>query len=414
MTLTNCADVLVMGAGPAALCIVAELVEQGLSVTALASHTPDKPWPNTYGIWAEELESLGMASLLGHRWTNTVSYFGDGSQHEGSKPIEHNFDYGLFDQVALQTSLLSRCRNLSWVVETAEKIRVLGPQTEVVCRTGNSYRARLVIDASGHRSRFISRPDHGPVAQQAAYGVVGRFSSPPVDDSQFVLMDFRPDHLSEFERKEPPSFLYAMDFGEGVFFVEETSLACFPPLPFGKLRERLQSRLSHRGVKIKEIIHEEHCLFPMNLPLPDRQQSVLAFGGAASMVHPASGYMVGALLRRAPTLAKELARAIKEHPKLDSEQLAQKGWNVLWSPELVQRHRLYQFGLQRLMSFDEERLRSFFATFFRLPREDWSGFLANTLPLPQLIVVMLRLFWISPWQVRIGMLLGVPDTFLKN
>ena len=53
--LTNCSDVLVMGAGPAALCIVAELVQQGLKVTALASHAPDKPWPNTYGIWAEEV-----------------------------------------------------------------------------------------------------------------------------------------------------------------------------------------------------------------------------------------------------------------------------------------------------------------------------------------------------------------------
>ncbi len=60
-----------MGAGPAALCIVAELVQQGLKVTALASHAPDKPWPNTYGIWAEEVESLGMASLLGYRWKNT-------------------------------------------------------------------------------------------------------------------------------------------------------------------------------------------------------------------------------------------------------------------------------------------------------------------------------------------------------
>ena len=47
-----------MGAGPAALCIVAELVEQGLEVKALASHPPDEPWPNTYGIWAEEVDEL--------------------------------------------------------------------------------------------------------------------------------------------------------------------------------------------------------------------------------------------------------------------------------------------------------------------------------------------------------------------
>ena len=71
--------------------------------------------------------------------------------------------------------------------------------------------------------------------------------------------------------------------------------------------------------------------------------------------------------------------------------------------ELIQRHRLYQFGLKRLMSFDETLLRSFFKTFFKLPIEDWSGFLANTLPLPKLIVVMLRLFTISPTNVKLGM-----------
>ncbi len=395
-----------LGAGPAALCIVAELVEKGLLVTALASHPPNKPWPNTYGIWAEELESLGLASLLGHRWTNTVSYFGDGIGEKGQVPTLHNFDYGLFDQTALQNSLLLRCGDLNWNVETAMEIRPVEMNTEVVCSSGNVYQARVVIDASGHRSRFIRRPNHGPVAQQAAYGVVGRFNFPPVEKEQFVLMDFRPDHLNKKQLREPPSFLYAMDFGEGLFFVEETSLACFPPMELTQLKERLHKRLSHRGVKIEEIIHEEHCLFPMNLPLPDRKQPLLAFGGSASMVHPASGYMVGALLRRAPTLANTLAEAILLEPALGSADIAKLGWNVLWDRELVQRHRLYQFGLRRLMSFDEHLLRSFFATFFRLPRKDWSSFLANTLPLPRLIVVMLKLFTISSWKVKIGMLFG--------
>ena len=95
-----------MGAGPAALCIVAELVEQGLSVTALASHAPDKPWPNTYGIWAEELESLGMASLLGHRWKNTISYFGKGVNNtdEVDNPIKHN----LFQSSSYKSDALPR------------------------------------------------------------------------------------------------------------------------------------------------------------------------------------------------------------------------------------------------------------------------------------------------------------------
>ena len=393
-----------MGAGPAALCIASELVQQGLKVGALASHSPEKPWPNTYGIWAEELESLGLASLLEHRWKNTVSYFGNGVDEKSRKPVLHNFDYGLFDQSVFQKTLLDKCQDLAWFIETAQDIQFKDQITEVICTSSNIFRARVVIDASGHRSPFIRRPDHGPVAQQAAYGIVGRFSSPPVEIDQFVLMDFRSDHLSSSQLKEPPTFLYAMDFGGGVFFVEETSLACAPPVSWSTLKERLIARLSKRGILIEETIHEEHCLFPMNLPLPYLNQPLLAFGGSASMVHPASGYMVGALLRRAPALAEDLAKSIKLTPLLSTSQIAKRGWKTLWNPELVQRHRLYHFGLQRLMSFDESLLREFFETFFKLPKYDWYGYLTNTLPLPRLFIVMLKLFSIAPLKVRLGMI----------
>ncbi len=393
-----------MGAGPAALCIASELIQVGLNVSALASHSPEKPWPNTYGIWAEELESLGLEGLLRYRWKDTVSYFGKGLDKDESNPIAHEFDYGLFDQAVFQNSLLQKCSGLNWAIETAKNIRFVDKLTEVICSSGNTYLARIVIDASGHKSSFIRRPDHGAVAQQAAYGVVGKFNYPPVEKDQFVLMDYRPDHLTNDQLKEPPSFLYAMDFGNDLYFVEETSLACEPAVSWNTLKERLLARLSHRGIEITKVEHEEYCLFPMNLPLPDRNQSILAFGGSASMVHPASGYMVGALLRRAPDLAKQLSGLIAIDPPLDSAELAKQSWKVLWTTELVQRHRLYQFGLQRLMSFDEALLRSFFATFFKLPKQDWSRFLANTLPFPRLILVMLRLFAISPIKVKLGMM----------
>ena len=114
-------------------------------------------------------------------------------------------------------------------------------------------------------------------------------------------------------------------------------------MPYDVLKQRLQQRLDQRGVAITEVIHEEFCLFPMNLPLPDRSQPLLAFGGAASMVHPASGYMVGSLLRRGPGLAQAIAEALAT-PSLASAALAQRGWQALWPMELVLRHQLYQFG----------------------------------------------------------------------
>ena len=402
-------DVLVLGGGPAALCIASELNQQGVTVGGVAPESVDAPWPNTYGIWADELKAVGLEPLLEHRWSDTVSYFGAGGTTAQDQVTAHGVDYGLFDRAALQRHWLERAKGVVWHQDTADRVELNGATTSVCCASGTTLQARVVIDASGSRTPHIRRPDQGPVAGQAAYGVVGRFSQAPIETGRFVLMDYRCDHLSEAQRREPPTFLYAMDLGDGVFFVEETSLALAPGVPYDVLKQRLQQRLDQRGVEITEVIHEEFCLFPMNLPLPDRRQPVLAFGGAASMVHPASGYMVGSLLRRGPGLAQALAAALNNQ-NLGSAALAQRGWQALWPVEMVLRHQLHQFGLGRLMGFNEALLRTHFATFFSLPQEEWFGFLTNTLPLPRLMAVMLRLFALSSWELRRGLVLGAPSS----
>ena len=398
-------DVLVLGGGPAALCIASELNQRGVRVAGIALDPIDAPWPNTYGIWADELKAVGLEHLLEHRWRDTVSYFGAGGSTAQDQSFGHGIDYGLMDRAALQRHWLDRAQGVTWHQGRADRVAVGPAITTVTCESGDTLQARLVIDASGSRTPHIRRPDQGPVAGQAAYGVVGRFSNPPIEAGRFVLMDYRCDHLSEEQRQEPPTFLYAMDLGDGVFFVEETSLALAPGVPYDVLKQRLQQRLDQRGVEITEVIDEEFCLFPMNLPLPDRSQPVLAFGGAASMVHPASGYMVGSLLRRGPDLAEAISASLADLT-LGSAALAQRGWQALWPLELVLRHRLYQFGLSRLMGFNEGLLRTHFSTFFSLPREEWFGFLTNTLPLSQLMGVMLRLFALATWELRRGLVLG--------
>ena len=396
-------DVLVLGAGPAALCIAAALCERGVAVQGLAPENPTAPWPNTYGIWGPEVDELGLQPLLGHRWHDTRSYFGD---RLATPAMVHGIDYGLFDKTALQQHWWTPCQDAgaSWHRGRAVAIEHDAKGSVVITEAGERLRTRLVIDASGHHSPFVQRPDEGPVAGQAAYGIVGRFSAPPVDPGQFVLMDYRCDHLSEAERRcAPPTFLYAMDFGEGVFFVEETSLALAPAVPYDVLKDRLLRRLALRGISVEEVQHEEFCLFPMNLPLPDLQQRVVGFGGSASMVHPASGYMVGSLLRRAPALADAIATALKD-PHAGGQQLAAEAWQALWPLELQRRHALYRFGLEKLMRFSESQLRAHFTTFFSLPREQWFGFLTNTLSLPALIAAMVRLFVLAPWSVKAGLM----------
>jgi len=395
-------DVLVIGAGPAALAIASALAERQLRVTALAPGDPAAVWSNTYGIWGPEVDALGLGHLLAHRWSDCVSWF-------GSEPSRHGHDYGLFDKVALQTHWLDACRHagVNWQRGLAAAIDHDDDGSTVTTAAGSAWRARLVIDASGHQPVFLQRPDDGPVAGQAAYGLVGRFSAPPIAADQFVLMDYRSDHLNERERRsEPPTFLYAMDLGGGRFFVEETSLALAPPVPFATLRSRLERRLAHRGVTVSEVEHEEFCLFPMNPALPDPGQRLLGFGGSASMVHPASGYLVGALLRRAPVLAAAIAAALAEPGPAGGRgaALAAAGWQALWPAPLRRKHALYRFGLEKLMRFEEAQLRHFFASFFAMPEPLWYGFLANTLGVPELMGAMARLFVTAPNDVRWGLM----------
>jgi lycopene cyclase-like protein len=132
---------------------------------------------------------------------------------------------------------------------------------------------------------------------------------------------------------------------------------------------------------------------------------VVGFGGAASMVHPASGYMVGSLLRRAPALAEAIAAACDAPvPSAPGPALSRAAWEALWPGPLRRKHALYRFGLEKLMRFDDDQLRHFFGTFFRLPPHQWQGFLTNTLTVPQLVRAMAGLFVQAPADVRWGLM----------
>ncbi len=403
------ADALVIGAGPSALAIMAALCKEGLHVEGLAERKPNEPWPYTYGIWGSEVDELGMEGLLEHRWKNTVSYFGTGSKDPNSIEnihTEHGLEYGLFDKNKLQEFWLDLCKKaeVRWHIGHAIKLEVGNKVSSVITQEGKKYEARIVIDATGYKPVFISQEDEGPVAIQTCYGVVAKFNKAPVENGQFVLMDYRCDHLGKEERKEPPTFLYAMDMGNGSYFLEETSLGLSPPYTLEKLKSRLERRLEYRGLKIQLLEHEEVGLYlPMNMPIPHLNQSVLGFGGSAGMVHPASGYMFGSILRRAPIVAKILAHKLKDE-KATPTEIATTGWHALWTPEMQKKQALYKFGLEKLMRFTDDELRQFFEGFFGLPKEEWYGFLTNTLNLKQLIIAMIRMFIKSSWSVKLGLM----------
>lgn len=402
-------DVLVVGGGPAALAISTALATHTLNVGVLSSSPRHHPWANTYGIWGEEVDALGLGDLLSHRWSDTRSYFGSGiGDHgpAGDGTVHHHRDYGLFDKQRLQEHWLSlgAFHRVQWWHDGARSIEHAVDHSTVSTESGMALRARLVIDASGHKPVLVRRLVRTAVAGQAAYGLVARFAKPPIGAGQFVFMDYRCGHLSPEQRMEPPTFLYAMHLQDDVYFVEETSLALAPAVPFAVLQQRLQQRLAHAGAAIETVLHEEFCLFPMDPPLPDLNQRVVGFGGAGGMVHPASGYMVGSLLRRAPTLAQAIATCMGDSDR-DGSTIAATAWQSLWPLEQRLKHGFYRFGLSKLMGFEEVRLRHHFHSFFQLPDPLWYGFLTNTLSLGELAVAMARLFGLAPWEVRAGLLL---------
>lgn len=381
------------------MAIAAALCDRKLSVAAIAPQAATIPWENTYGIWRDELEALNLTHLLSHSWTNCVSYF-------GSTPTQHPRAYGLFDKQKLQTYLLERARSVTWFTDTVFGIEHGPRMSKIATETGQTIAARVAIDASGHQPAIIQRAVKHNIAYQTAYGIVGKFSKPPIAPEQFVLMDYRNNHLTDNDRRLPPTFLYAMDLGKDVYFVEETSLAFSPAISFDTLELRLHKRLADNGVTVTDVHHVERCIFPMNLPLPDLSQPVVGFGGAASMVHPASGYMVGALLRRAPELADAITEALQDTRRAPAE-IARAGWEGLWSRDRLRKYYLYLFGLEALIGFETERLNHHFQTFFSLPQSDWSGFLSDTLSTPELVRAMLGLFGRAPNDVRWGLMRSV-------
>ena len=410
MSYQGLSDVLVLGAGPAGMAIASALGKEKLKVDVLSPNGPDEPWPNTYGIWGNEVDQLGLEDLLEYRWKNTVSFFGNGSleeHHYENKATEHSLDYGLFDKKKLHNYWLNRCNEslIKWHEGFANKIHFEKYKTTVTTNDGKNYSARLVIDATGYDPVFLKLKSCGPLAVQTCYGIVGSFSKPPLKKGQFVLMDYRNDHLNEAQRKEPPTFLYAMDMGNGKYFLEETSLGLVNPLSMENLKERLEKRLSHKDISITSMQHEELGLFlPMNMPIPDFKQQILGYGGAASMVHPASGYLIGNVLRRAPLVAEAISAAIKDKNQT-TYQIARKGWESLWPNELIRKKSIYQFGLEKLMRFDEKLLREFFGSFFQLPKSQWYGFLTDTLSLREIVLAMCVMFLKAPWSVKKGLMI---------
>lgn len=367
-------DAVIIGAGPAGWAAAAACRAEGLEVVLVAPD-PEAPFVPTYCVWLDELDGPARETLA-ETWPGVEVAFREGMKRRVDRP------YGRFDNERLRGRLRSAAHGAEVWSGVVESVQAEGEGVRVHLNDGRTRTARYVIDCSGASSRLVRREEGGEPAVQTAYGRVIRRS--PGANALPMLMDYRPVAAGE-----PASFGYVLPFDDGTTLVEETVLAARPPVPPDALESRLDARLAGYGLEDAEVVMTERVFIPMGAPLPEPEQPVVAFGAAASMVHPATGYLVGFVLRRAPVLGQALSRA-REEP--DPVQRAARVNRSVWPKGLRRTRALHALGLEVLLRLEPERVAAFFEAFFDTPRWAWSAYLRTDASPTQIALSMATSF----------------------
>ena len=369
------ADVVVVGGGPAGLALATASAERGLRVRLVAPDH-DAPWPNTYGVWTDELLPMGLSATLVRSWPATAV-----TTRWGTRLLARR--YGLLDNTLLREGLRTRLRAAGGKEQTGSAISHRAGT--VTLAGGATETGAVIVDASGHHPALLESPAPPVTAFQSAYGLTAKCSAPPATPGAMTLMDVRQTPSGD---ADDPTFLYAMDLGDGRWFLEETSLARTTPLPFDDLEQRLRHRVDALGITLSEEEAVEHCVFPMGAAVPPAQE-VLGYGAAAGMIHPATGYQVGAALSRAPSVAEAIATALGD---AGSPHPCAAAWTALWSGDRRRQRALHDVGLRCLLRFDGEDLERFFDVFFSLPEARWRAYLGDAASADDVRATMATLF----------------------
>ena len=151
-------------------------------------------------------------------------------------------------------------------------------------------------------------------------------------------------------------------------------------LTFDECKRRAYHRLAHHEIRVLGVEEEEFCYIPMGGELPSATQRVVAFGGAANMVHPSTGYHACRMLAASTDLAGAISRGLAQ--KKGPDAVAADAYRALWSKQNRGQRDFQAYGGDFLMEQPVSSLRGFFSAFFQLPQASWGGFLAGWPGLP--------------------------------
>jgi lycopene cyclase-like protein len=393
----------IVGAGPAALLLADACIARGVRVGLLAPD-PTAAWVPNYAMWLDDAIELGVEDWLAHRWTVAEVRLAS-----GTRALDRG--YALLDGRRAQLELLQRCEAAGVELETGTLAHVEHDSEGVALQLegGGVLRGMLVVDASGHLSPFVQREGGPAPAYQVAWGETCSVAG-PLARERMTFMDWTDTGPEEADEPLPPTFLYAMPLADDRLFVEETVLGARltgPPAElFPALARRLHRRLDRLGVQRIGEPHElERCIIPMGVALPRGDQRTLAFGGAASMIHPATGYLLANVLRRRGRVADAIATELQEwvSPGGPSRRI----WQAIWTPDEVRAWRLYRFGLVVLCELDRAGIDAFFTEFFALSDHRWRDFVSARASAAELMGTMLRYYATASPPIRARLSAGL-------
>ncbi|MQL90548.1 hypothetical protein Taro_023141 [Colocasia esculenta] len=221
----------------------------------------------------------------------------------------------------------------------------------VACEGNIMIPCRLATVASGAASgKLLQYEVGGPrVSVQTAYGLEAEVENNPYDPSLMVFMDYR-DYVKDEDclEAEYPTFLYVM--------------------PMSSTR----------------VFYEEWSYIPVGGSLPNTEQRNLAFGAAASMVHPATGYSVVRSLSEAPNYASVIANILKKNNQFKDQLLVAGAQNPSMQGEEVKARVMY------------DDLRGIWSELTKM----WQGFLGSTLSSVNLVWFAIFMFVLAPQNMR--------------
>ncbi len=429
-------DVLVLGSGPAARAIACLLSSPKSNLDVIvADSNYDRQWAPNYGVWEDEWQSIvtkyeqDFGRKLGQecidrKWSVTDCYFGGSFDIPTTERFRIDRPYYRVDKNALQSALspgedciededswyrvlranhISEATSLNLYSPAGSLVHDESGSTIVLRKPDESsltVRSKLIVDCTGHETKLVlkeGRDGSLPPGFQIAYGalvtvdetgVTDKTHVGPYDKEAMTLFDYRTDHYDSDpvalqKVEDAPTFMYSMPLKDNRIFFEETSLVARPALSFQECKDRCFRRLDHLGIKVIDIEEEEFCYIPMGGALPAKDQRVIAFGGAAAMVHPSTGYNLCRNMMGATAVAKAISdNLLSSSSVVNLEKVSASAYDAMWPPSNIRQRNFAVFGGEFLMKQNVKGLRGFFDGFFRLSLEMWGGFLAGWPGLP--------------------------------